>query len=256
MKDIDDEDALDDVLNDDSQFSYVINKWFNESDESPLKCRKNIINNYRTEGGRIIYEYERKDDDISTLFVSTKAIKSCPFKFAGVELLTEDEKKETDEDGDVLNEKLEDALEAQKTDVLGSHKSNAVRAFKDICIYGHYLDVDDRFGTRFDLEFVNRIARDFETKFENVTIHGAFGSVGDLMDVINAIYDNICTKGMMSRVRVHLDSRIKDDDGNVKTLANMIANAYVTPNIVERDNITDIIYTKFDKNMTANFYTD
>ena len=240
MKDIDDEDALDDALNDDSQFSYVINKWFNESDESPLKCRKNIINNYRTEGGRIIFEYERKDDDISTLFVSTKAIKSCPFKFAGVELLTEDEKKETDENDDDFD----------------SHKNNAVRAFKDICIYGHYLDVDDRFGTRFDTEFVNDIARDFETKFENVTIHGAFGSVGDLMDVINAIYDNICTKGMMSRVRVHLDSRIKDDDGNVKTLANMIANAYVTPNIVERDNITDIIYTKFDKNMTANFYTD
>ena len=240
MKDIDDEDALDDVLNDDSQFSYVINKWFNESDESPLKCRKNIINNYRTEGGRIIYEYERKDDDISTLFVSTKAIKSCPFKFGGVELLAEDEKKETDENDDDFD----------------SHKSNAVRAFKDICIYGHYLDVDDRFGTRFDLEFVNRIARDFETKFENVTIHGAFGSVGDLMDVINVIYDNICTKGLTSRVRVHLDSRIKDDDGNVKTLANMIANAYVTPNIVERDNITDIIYTKFDKNMTANFYTD
>ena len=240
MKDIDDEDALDDVLNDDSQFSYVINKWFNESDESPLKCRKNIINNYRTEGGRIIYEYERKNDDISTLFVSTKAIKSCPFKFGGVELLAEDEKKETDENDDDFD----------------SHKSNAVRAFKDICIYGHYLDVDDRFGTRFDLEFVNRIARDFETKFENVTIHGAFGSVGDLMDVINAIYDNICTKGLTSRVRVHLDSRIKDDDGNVKTLANMIANAYVTPNIVERDNITDIIYTKFDKNMIANFYTD
>ena len=240
MKDIDDEDALDDVLNDDSQFSYVINKWFNESDESPLKCRKNIINNYRTEGGRIIYEYERKDDDISTLFVSTKAIKSCPFKFGGVELLAEDEKKETDENDDDF----------------GSHKSNAVRAFKDICIYGHYLDVDDRFGTRFDTEFVNDIARDFETKFENVTIHGAFGSVGDLMDVINVIYDNICTKGLTSRVRVHLDSRIKDDDGNVKTLANMIANAYVTPNIVERDNITDIIYTKFDKNMTANFYTD
>ena len=240
MKDIDDEDALDDALNDDSQFSYVINKWFNESDESPLKCRKNIINNYRTEGGRIIYEYERKDDDISTLFVSTKAIKSCPFKFGGVELLAEDEKKETDENDDDFD----------------SHKNNAVRAFKDICIYGHYLDVDNRFGTRFDTEFVNDIARDFETKFENVTIHGAFGSVGDLMDVINAIYDNICTKGMMSRVRVHLDSRIKDDDGNVKTLANMIANAYVTPNIVERDNITDIIYTKFDKNMTANFYTD
>ena len=240
MKDIDDEDALDDALNDDSQFSYVINKWFNESDESPLKCRKNIINNYRTEGGRIIYEYERKDDDISTLFVSTKAIKSCPFKFGGVELLAEDEKKETDEDDDDFD----------------SHKNNAVRAFKDICIYGHYLDVDDRFGTRFDTEFVNDIARDFETKFENVTIHGAFGSVGDLMDVINAIYDNICTKGLTSRVRVHLDSRIKDDDGNVKTLANMIANAYVTPNIVERDNITDIIYTKFDKNMTANFYTD
>ena len=240
MKDIDDEDARDDTLNDDSQFSYVINKWFNESDESPLKCRKNIINNYRTEGGRIIYEYERKNDDISTLFVSTKAIKSCPFKFGGVELLAEDEKKETDENDDDF----------------GSHKSNAVRAFKDICIYGHYLDVDNRFGTRFDTELVNDIARDFETKFENVTIHGAFGSVGDLMDVINAIYDNICTKGMMSRVRVHLDSRIKDDDGNVKTLANMIANAYVTPNIVERDNITDIIYTKFDKNMTVNFYTD
>ena len=240
MKDIDDEDALDDVLNDDSQFSYVINKWFNESDESPLKCRKNIINNYRTEGGRIIYEYERKNDDISTLFVSTKAIKSCPFKFAGVELLTEDEKKETDENDDDFD----------------SHKNNAMRAFKDICIYGHYLDVDNRFGTRFDTEFVNDIARDFETKFENVTIHGAFGSVGDLMDVINVIYDNICTKGLTSRVRVHLDSRIKDDDGNVKTLANMIANAYVTPNIVERDNITDIIYTKFDKNMTANFYTD
>ena len=240
MKDIDDEDALDDVLNDDSQFSYVINKWFNDSDDSPLKCRKNIINNYRTEGGRIIYEYERKNDDISTLFVSTKAIKSCPFKFGGVELLTEDEKKETDEDDDDFC----------------SHKNNATRAFKDICIYGHYLDVDNRFGTRFDTEFVNDIARDFETKFENVTIHGAFGSVGDLMDVINAIYDNICTKGVMSRVRVHLDSRIKDDDGNVKTLANMIANAYVTPNIVERDNITDIIYTKFDKNMTANFYTE
>ena len=240
MKDIDDEDALDDALNDDSQFSYVINKWFSESDESPLKCRKNIINNYRTEGGRIIYEYERKNDDISTLFVSTKAIKSCPFKFGGVELITEDENKETDKNDDDFD----------------SHKSNAVRAFKDICIYGHYLDVDNRFGTRFDTEFINDIARDFETKFENVTIHGAFGSVGDLMDVINAIYDNICTKGLTSRVRVHLDSRIKDDDGNVKTLANMIANAYVTPNIVERDNITDIIYTKFDKNMTANFYID
>ena len=240
MKDIDDEDALDDVLNDDSQFSNVLYEWFNNGDDSPLKCRKNIINNYRTEGGRIIYEYERKDDDISTLFVSTKAIKSCPFKFGGVELITEEEKKETDENDDDFD----------------SPKNNAVRAFKDICIYGHYLDVDDRFGTRFDTEFVNDIARDFETKFENVTIHGAFGSVGDLMDVINAIYDNICTKGLTSRVRVHLDSRIKDDDGNVKTLANMIANAYVTPNIVERDNITDIIYTKFDKNMTANFYTD
>ena len=240
MKDIDEEDGLIDVVNDDSQFSNVLYEWFNNGDDSPLKCRKNIINQYRTEGGRIIYEYERKNDDISTLFVSTKAIKSCPFKFAGVELLTEDEKKETDENDDDFD----------------SHKNNAVRAFKDICIYGHYLDVDNRFGTRFDTEFINDIARDFETKFENVTIHGAFGSVGDLMDVINAIYDNICTKGMMSRVRVHLDSRIKDDDGNVKTLANMIANAYVTPNIVERDNITDIIYTKFDKNMTANFYTD
>ena len=240
MKDIDEEDGFIDVVNDDSQFSNVLYEWFNNGDDSPLKCRKNIINQYRTEGGRIIYEYERKNDDISTLFVSTKAIKSCPFKFAGVELLTEDEKKETDENDDDFD----------------SHKNNAVRAFKDICIYGHYLDVDDRFGTRFDTEFINDIARDFETKFENVTIHGAFGSVGDLMDVINAIYDNICTKGMMSRVRVHLDSRIKDDDGNVKTLANMIANAYVTPNIVERDNITDIIYTKFDKNMTANFYTD
>ena len=256
MKDIDEEDGLIDVVNDDSQFSNVIYEWFNNGDDSPLKCRKNIINHYRTEGGRIIYEYERKNDDISTLFVSTKAIKSCPFKFGGVELLTEEEKNETDENDDVLNEKLEDAFEAQKTNVLYSPKNNAGRAFKDICIYGHYLDVDDRFGTRFDTEFVNDIARDFETKFENVTIHGAFGSVGDLMDVINAIYDNICTKGMMSRVRVHLDSRIKDDDGNVKTLANMIANAYVTPNIVERDNITDIIYTKFDKNMTANFYTD
>ena len=255
MKDIDEEDGLIDVVNDDSQFSNVLYEWFNNGDDSPLKCRKNIINQYRTEGGRIIYEYERKNDDISTLFVSTKAIKSCPFKFGGVELLTEEEKKETDEDDD-LNEKLTDVSESQKTDVFGSHKSNATRAFKDICIYGHYLDVDNRFGTRFDAELVNDIARDFETKFENVTIHGAFGSVGDLMDVINAIYDNICTKGMMSRVRVHLDSRIKDDDGNVKTLANMIANAYVTPNIVERDNITDIIYTKFDKNMTANFYTD
>ena len=240
MKDIDEEDGFIDVVNDDSQFSNVIYEWFNNGDDSPLKCRKNIINNYRTEGGRIIYEYERKNDDISTLFVSTKAIKSCPFKFGGVELLAEEEKKETDENDDDFC----------------SHKNNATRAFKDICIYGHYLDVDDRFGTRFDTELVNDIARDFETKFENVTIHGAFGSVGDLMDVINAIYDNICTKGMMSRVRVHLDSRIKDDDGNVKTLANMIANAYVTPNIVERDNITDIIYTKFDKNMTANFYTD
>ena len=240
MKDIDEEDGFIDVVNDDSQFSNVLYEWFNNGDDSPLKCRKNIINQYRTEGGRIIYEYERKNDDISTLFVSTKAIKSCPFKFAGVELLTEDEKKETDENDDDFD----------------SHKNNAVRAFKDICIYGHYLDVDDRFGTRFDTEFVNDIARDFETKFENVTIHGAFGSVGDLMDVINTIYDNICTKGLTSRVRVHLDSRIKDDDGNVKTLANMIANAYVTPNIVERDNITDTIYTKFDKNMTANFYTD
>ena len=240
MKDIDEEDGFIDVVNDDSQFSNVLYEWFNNGDDSPLKCRKNIINQYRTEGGRIIYEYERKNDDISTLFVSTKAIKSCPFKFAGVELLTEDEKKETDENDDDFD----------------SPKNNAVRAFKDICIYGHYLDVDNRFGTRFDTEFINDIARDFETKFENVTIHGAFGSVGDLMDVINAIYDNICTKGVMSRVRVHLDSRIKDDDGNVKTLANMIANAYVTPNIVERDNITDIIYTKFDKNMTANFYTD
>ena len=240
MKDIDEEDGFIDVVNDDSQFSNVLYEWFNNGEDSPLKCRKNIINNYRTEGGRIIYEYERKDDDISTLFVSTKAIKSCPFKFGGVELLAEDEKKETDENDDDFD----------------SHKNNAVRAFKDICIYGHYLDVDDRFGTRFDTEFVNDIARDFETKFENVTIHGAFGSVGDLMDVINVIYDNICTKGLTSRVRVHLDSRIKDDDGNIKTLANMIANAYVTPNIVERDNITDIIYTKFDKNMTANFYTD
>ena len=240
MKDIDEEDGLIDVVNDDSQFSNVVYEWFNNGDDSPLKCRKNIINHYRTEGGRIIFEYERKDDDISTLFVSTKAIKSCPFKFGGVELLTEEEKKETDEDDDDFC----------------SHKNNATRAFKDICIYGHYLDVDNRFGTRFDTELVNDIARDFETKFENVTIHGAFGSVGDLMDVINAIYDNICTKGLTSRVRVHLDSRIKDDDGNVKTLANMIANAYVTPNIVERDNITDIIYTKFDKNMTANFYTD
>ena len=240
MKDIDEEDGFIDVVNDDSQFSNVLYEWFNNGDDSPLKCRKNIINHYRTEGGRIIFEYERKDDDISTLFVSTKAIKSCPFKFGGVELLTEDEKKETDENDDDFD----------------SHKNNAVRAFKDICIYGHYLDVDNRFGTRFDTEFINDIARDFETKFENVTIHGAFGSVGDLMDVINAIYDNICTKGLTSRVRVHLDSRIKDDDGNVKTLANMIANAYVTPNIVERDNITDIIYTRFDKNMTANFYTD
>ena len=240
MKDIDEEDGFIDVVNDDSQFSNVLYEWFNNGDDSPLKCRKNIINHYRTEGGRIIFEYERKDDDISTLFVSTKAIKSCPFKFGGVELLAEDEKKETDENDDDFD----------------SHKNNAVRAFKDICIYGHYLDVDDRFGTRFDTEFINDIARDFETKFENVTIHGAFGSVGDLMDVINVIYDNICTKGLTSRVRVHLDSRIKDDDGNVKTLANMIANAYVTPNIVERDNITDIIYTKFDKNMTANFYTD
>ena len=58
-----------------------------------------------------------------------------------------------------------------------------------------------------------------------------------------------------SKVKIYLESNVKDDEGRIRNLADLVASGYIKPDIVGRPNIIEFVYKKFEKRITARLFT-
>jgi hypothetical protein len=86
-------------------------------------------------------------------------------------------------------------------------------------------------------------------------ITGAFESIKVLQDVISMIEQRMLEKSPYSRIRVGLDSKTLDDEGNARTIASLINSGYIDREILPGRSIVEYVFKRFNRTMTAQLFT-
>lgn len=122
-------------------------------------------------------------------------------------------------------------------------------------IYGHVMDYRDEFGSMIDRQVADIFTDGFGTKFKAVELSGCFPSVEDMRYVIMNLYRKLTGQVFVSRVRLHLDSSVKDDEGRWRTVADLIHTGYIEPEVTRVPNIVELVYRKLPSEYTDMLYT-
>jgi hypothetical protein len=186
------------------------------------------------EPGLASYKTFVNDDTNNTVFLCSQSIKNQFYAIKNIKMrdLNENDRKE-DKYGNVNDKDMMNTL----------------------CIYGHNEDVDNEFNSRLDEELNYKFYSNFEKKFDNVELFGAFESIDQMSKLIKNIFNNMTQATYNNRVRIYLESKVKDDDGNIRTLSDLIASSYIKPDIVDSMNVVEYIYKRFPKKLISNIYT-
>ena len=234
IRDLSDDDGSDDsvfgemeelTLDNGSYVTSDLNKWLNENEQSPVRFLKNNISEIENPiHYEVVFKYDSgeitSEDMVSTVYCPVSSLKSLGYPCSGFEPVNETPKAD------------------------------------NLVLYGHNLDFDNRFNSRIDTLFFNEnISDSFNTKFKNVILYGAFESIQDMKQSIDTVYNKMTDKLYGGSVSVYLDSKVKDDDGNERTLVNLLCSGYI-PNLVDSYTPVKFIYKKFPKRMTARLFTD
>ena len=159
----------------------------------------------------------------SGLYICSGTIKACPYP---IEEFTPDPK--TDKDA---------------------------KPYDTIIIYGHPEDIDDEFSSRFDEDFLWKIPEKFSTKFRRVALSGAFKDIGSMKSVIFELYNKMTTKTREAKIEVYMNSKVKDDEGKTRTIANLIKTGYIKPGILDNPNIVNLRYSQINSTKYATLFT-
>lgn len=206
----------------DSTIQQSMDDWFENSRFSPKKFPHNVF--VGTEGkdfaGRLVYDYDMvyspDNENGDAIYLCVASLKSCPYI-------------------------LEDIC-AKKGD----------KQPEELILYGHNEDKDDEFCSRIDEKFCDKIGSLFKSRFRFIRLAGAFESIESLNNVIDIVHERLLRPDGM--LRICIDSKVTDDEGNVHTLANLINSGYIDRNINPKYMI-EYVYKKFDRRLAASLYT-
>lgn len=240
------EHILDDV--DLSNTDIDTERWFNESEYSPKKFKCNHI--LKATGSECTSQliYNSKDVYLKThgiLYICSASLKSSNYMFDEIrpeidssEHIYGDDSGDTQFDGD--NKKLKEVTQEPA---------------KSICIYGHTADIDDEFMSRLDSKLLKKLSPYLKNKFRDIYLCGCFDTIEDMQATITGLYDKLSDLSFDSKVKIYLESNVKDDEGRIRNLADLVASGYIKPDIVGRSNIIEFVYKKFEKRITARLFT-
>jgi hypothetical protein len=126
---------------------------------------------------------------------------------------------------------------------------------KTLRIYGHTMDYENEFDSQLDKKLTDAFASDFATKFDYVELSGCFPDVETMRDVIMTLYKRLTRQDYISKITLHLDSMVKDDDGKWRTVADLIHSGYVESSVVRIPNIVEYAFGRLDSAYTEKLYT-
>lgn len=221
------EEQINEAINNDSDNTYMdgavrisMDEWLHNSRFSPNNFKKNVISSTDAfeMSGKLLYKLNDETGN-NELLVCSASIKSSPYSIESIEPENEKERVE------------------------------------GITIYGHCDDLDDSCASRFDSKFIKKISTQFHTAFRYVMITGAFESIKVLQDVISMIEQRMLEKSPYSRIRVGLDSKTLDDEGNARTIASLINSGYIDREILPGRSIVEYVFKRFNRTMTAQLFT-
>lgn len=199
-----------------------MNDWFENSIYSPKVFLYNVF--VETEGkdfaGQLVYDYNMvyspDSETGNAIYLCAASVKSCPYIIEDIR-----------------------------------YKEGG-RQTEELILYGNNEDLDDEFSSRIDGKFCDKIGSLFKSRFRFVRLAGAFESIESLNNVIDVVHERLLRPDGM--LRIYLDSKVPDDEGNVHTLANLVNSGYIDRNINPKYMI-EYVYKKFDRRLTARLYT-
>ena len=256
------EHILDDV--DLSNTDIDTERWFNESEYSPKKFKNNHI--FRATGSKYTSQliYNSKDVYMKSqgiLYICSASLKSSNYMFDEIRPeINSSDNIYSDDSGD--NQEFNEVSQEPAKSIC-IHSNNTNREYKEvseepvksICIYGHTADIDDEFMSRLDSKLLKKLSPYLKNKFRDIYLCGCFDTIEDMQATITGLYDKLSDLSFDSKVKIYLESNVKDDDGRIRNLADLVASGYIKPGIVDRPNIIEFVYKKFEKRMTARLFT-
>lgn len=213
-------DEVDDFINDSDNdtIMFDIKEWFNNSFYRPDAFEKNSISDVYDKNGYVHMKHDIRADD-NTLMLCTATIKDLGYPIISFE-------KYYDSSPDA----------------------------ESLFLYGHELDFRDDYKSRFDETLVDLICADINTKFKNIYVYGAFESVQSMRDTISELYRRLIDPEKNGSVVINLESKVLDDENNVRTVANMLSTNYIQ-SVLTNLMPVKFMYKKFPKRLTARLFT-
>ena len=223
-------------------------KWFNESEYSPKKFKCNHI--LKATGSECTSQliYNSKDVYVQTmgiLYICSASLKSSNYMFDEI-------KPEIVSSEHIYSDYYRDTHFNEDNHEL---KEVTQEPVKSICIYGHTADIDDEFMSRLDSKLLKKLSPYLKNKFRDIYLCGCFDTIEDMQATITGLYDRLSDLSFDSKVKIYLESNVKDDEGRIRNLADLVASGYIKPDIVDRPNIIEFVYKKFEKRITARLFT-
>ena len=124
----------------------------------------------------------------------------------------------------------------------------------ELLIYGHPDDLSDEFHSRLDTDLSRWFS--VQNTFRYVRISGCFESIEDMQQTVRRLYDNLTDRKREAKVRIHMDSKVKDDEGRIRTIADLVHSGYIKPEIIPSGkNMIDYVYRKVPRSWTAKLFT-
>ena len=131
----------------------------------------------------------------------------------------------------------------------GSPKADVIH------IFGHPQDMDDEFSSRLDQDFIWKIPMGFETKFRIVRLTGAFKDIPEMKQILFDLYNRMTLKTRESFISLAVESRVRDDDGNPRTIANLVRSGYIKPGILDNPSLVRLDYMSLSPKFYAKLFT-
>lgn len=247
------EHVVDDVMynTDLSNTDIDVERWFNESEYSPQKFRNNYILEATGSECAAQLTYDSKMIDLKTmgiLYICASSLKSSNYMFdeikSGVTYMRDDEI-------DYYDDEYSDVVMSKEPEL----KHVSQNSVNSICIYGHTGDIDDEFMSRLDQKLLKKLSPFLKNKFRDIILCGCFDTIEDMQATITGLYEKLSDLSFDSKVKIFLESNVKDDEGRIRNLADLIASGYIKPSIVDKQNMVEFVYKKFDKRMTARLFS-
>lgn len=219
MEEIEDIVESDDEANSRDIITEDLHQWMETNNYSPKNFYNNVITDIiNSKSGFVEFVYDAMPDD-ENIMICNATIKELGYPIQSIKKKSEDELKPS-----------------------------------TLFLYGHNYDIQDNYKSRFDSELTRLFMDDIDTKFKNVCLYGAFESIESMKNVVDDLYSKLINPMLGGSVIINLESRVKDEENNERTISNLLSTKYI--NSISTKVPVKFMYKKVNKSITAPLFTD